>query len=1619
MNTGLPPVLLDLISSLLDEHMEETAAGHCVRVDDLASPDASAIAARMDGRQTEIDVRVLTVNRPGHPLEIEVDHAVELRNRKQRPLLLLIPEGTGHAASSLDNSFEPLPLIDLLRMASDRLEADLAAAPGATIVTELKRVLGRARQIEPWARFLGDVKNDPTANTIGEHLWQVGLVPDLGGESLESRLRRNHKAVAAIARPLRTTARVADRLINAELKDEPVRESLLAFFERDVDSLSDNTKWARELGQRYPGRLTFEQWPMVELQQAALSALTVVSFRRDNDLADPQCKLRLGDDGQLYCDVAPDHPGTVVVKWSTQPSKVTSVASWRVEVLPPEDFRLPDTIPIATTKVKGEKRTARLRVDVTEDDLAAGTLFVARVQALDADGNELTLHDESLACADSDQFVVQLREHVPERGARKTGAASLAEAVLRVAVESGGDLSEDAPSWDVAGKAFGVRIGGRRIVFVRVSHVIVDLQRQMTDSLADALAFESISPVGEPIDPADAVRISLSLPPALSERRRRLFSAMAERHPRDAVETLAWDDELRGQVRAYLQAYRRALDSASDDRTRADLLAMDTLSIRVGTAAGEVHGIVLLPTHPLRLAWVAAHDELLRKWAGEVAQLGASKTQRAESVDLSLASCLSAANTPFTVIDREGNAFAYSEELTHGAALYLPPGDAEPQASSEAVCAAIDVVRDSAGMSAVSGALSDRLCSYRTSHPGIGVLRLMAVNPGSGALLRRALDEIVLPQNLGESNDDRLGVPPRLEVFAYSDHLSYTDPVADLRRLQREVASSEAERSANHLVPPMGLAVRSLRHIVQDREGHHLAVIQDLLQGEITALPPETVSGSASFQDLLTPLAVDRLKDDASAGWCVSPALKPRGPARLTSDIVDAHRAHQNAVAAHLELGAPTPALSIRLDPQDLERIRTIHRRADWVITVARGISIELYEDARLTGPDGNACLLDYAPDFLEGLGDRVTVTTAHHDEVLRILGENLERLRISSSDAAAQILERLSLVSGRLALRLLGDTSRASEAVSLAALIAHLEHREQLDGLIVIPVDAHPEIFAPPARGGDEPARRCDLLFVRVTQRSLRIECVEVKARREGTLPMTLADRIVDQLETTSEFLRSRFFATDPPRVDSALQRSRLAGLLHYYAQRSARYGLIEATRLEDVHRNIDRLLEDQPVSPEITMRGYVISLMGTAGFPARHRNVPITVLTGGDLGQAGFTVPGIHDSPGSLEREFTPPQSDELEQVPSSAQAPQRQEESTGTDEDLGAEILAERAPSPLEAAELSKVAVTLGNSEAGTPVSWEVSTNGSPHAFILGIPGQGKSVTTRHIIREFGAQGLPSIVLDFHGDMADDPPDGAQVVDAAAGLPFSPFELAKRDIRAVNENAWEVAEIITYVCGLGEIQRNNVYNGLRQAYLLKGDDISLPTMAQFADAVEEVEQGARGRNARDRIRPLTDFGLFADEPEESFAITWRSGLVVNLSTLNLETVQLAAGAFLLRKIYREMFRWEQARHLRLAIVLDEAHRLARDVTLPKIMKEGRKYGVSVVVSSQGAADFHRDVLGNAGTKIVFRTNYPASKVVAGFLRGRDGQDLSQQIEQLSVGCAYVATPDHSQARRVYMTA
>lgn len=1630
MNTTGHEVIVNALRDELLRHMIDSEPGHCVRVDGIDQTLAIELATSLqDPLARSVDVFVLRSDPAIKDFEIAPEKAIELRNRKIKALLLLVPAGEGHAASSLDNSFERLAAVDLFGRAERRvLDAIPEEALRSLAARHATRLGGRK---EAWLGLLAELVVVPTLASFGRNLWRVDLIPD-AGEDVESRLERNRRAVDAISRPSRPAASIDERLTQAGLEEGAWRGPLRQFLDQLGARLASPSLWAEELIER---ELTFDRWKLADAVHHDLSALGVEPFLKPDGSLDTASKLRLGVDGQLLLEVPDGGPGSIVVQWRTTPPVVDTIAKWRVEVRKPEDLRDDASEPLAVMTPKntnGRLRRCTLKVEATADDLDRGTMFVVSVTPLGQNGEEIALDSGEAATADSQWFQIALKD-APDVKTPRKAAVSIPEAAVQAALAGQDDLSEDLVMWDLDGNVFGLRLGNRRSVQVRISDVLVRLQREAVAAPDDPKHHVFGGAYGVPLEDDRTSRASMSLvlPRALARARSDFLAALNAGGSRNTGESVSWSDDLRSLAKSYAASYKRALELASET-TLEHLLLMDTVSTRIKRADRTVQAVIVLPIHPMRINWIADHDSVLRTWATELTEINPSSA-RASNVDAQLLSQVVPANLPFTAIDADGNVAAYAEELTFGAGLYLVPGAIDRDSAAETVCSILGLNRMSSTMRASAGLVAERVAAYEAAHHPGETLRVLAVNPGSGELVAGALAMDVHADLAGDTDDIE---PHRLEVVTYSDTAGYVRPVPALIELQSRLRSRKTTRRATHLSPPLSLSVRASQAAALETSLAHLAVVQDIYEPSIEYHQP--LERIPSFRDLLVPIVTTAVDTDGPAKtWVSYPAMgAASGGAEHELSVV--HRTHQRAIARHK--GAPegaVPTVSIVLDEDRQEVVRRTHDRADWVVGLDRYVGVDLFGNGVLESP----YILDYAPDFVEGIGDRLTVTTTHRWEVERLLSQAMEELGLSLvNQSVGRILETLSVVSGRLALRLVQDTSRAREAVSLAALMTYLNARDQLDDVIVIPVDAHQEIFGAAVRDSGE-ARRCDLLLVRISQRSFKIECVEVKSRKEAHMPDALAGRIVEQVEHTRRLLESRFFS-DPPRIDADLQRARLASLLHYYADRAFANGLIRSERIGEIHRYIDRVSENRETAT-ISTQGYVISLNGAQGFKKKYGETPMTVITAPDLTALGFTTLAAKlDS-----RAEARPQAAAATlavDLPEDVLILEENRPERGEAADLGTTprfgggddpltpapgvavggATRERHGESVDEAESHEVRVVLGESATGGDVTWAVSTQGSPHAFILGIPGQGKSVTTRKIIRDFAAAGLPSLVFDFHGDMAANPPDGARILDAAAGLPFNPFEPDVQAGRPINTNAMEIAEILAHVAGLGDIQRDNVYTALRQTYedrgwrgLEKGD--SVPTIDDFVDALSGVESRQAGKNAVARLRAFTDFGLFAEGERARFEIldTDRHGLVVDISRLS-EEVQRVAASFILRKVYREMFRWDQDGKMKLAIVLDEAHRMARDVTLPKIMKEGRKYGAGMVVASQNVDDFHSDVLGNAGTKIVFRTNFPASKKVSNFLRGRKGADLSQEIEKLNVGVAYVSTPDVAQARRVYMS-
>lgn len=130
--------------------------------------------------------------------------------------------------------------------------------------------------------------------------------------------------------------------------------------------------------------------------------------------------------------------------------------------------------------------------------------------------------------------------------------------------------------------------------------------------------------------------------------------------------------------------------------------------------------------------------------------------------------------------------------------------------------------------------------------------------------------------------------------------------------------------------------------------------------------------------------------------------------------------------------------------------------------------------------------------------------------------------------------------------------------------------------------------------------------------------------------------------------------------------------------------------------------------------------------------------------------------------------------------------------------------------------------------------------------------------------------------------------------------------------------------------------------------------------------VDRGAQVKNLQVRLQPLFKSGIFQQgKAGFGFEDIFKKTTVLKM-TSGIKDLMLAASRFMLEKIYAAMLAAGQSKALRAMVCIDEAHKLCGDDTVTTLIKEARKYGLGVMLSSQETRDFHPSVFANTGTLI-----------------------------------------------------
>jgi len=521
-----------------------------------------------------------------------------------------------------------------------------------------------------------------------------------------------------------------------------------------------------------------------------------------------------------------------------------------------------------------------------------------------------------------------------------------------------------------------------------------------------------------------------------------------------------------------------------------------------------------------------------------------------------------------------------------------------------------------------------------------------------------------------------------------------------------------------------------------------------------------------------------------------------------------------------------------------------------------------------------------------------------------------------------------------------------------------------------------------------DDPYR-ADLLVIDGADDRFGITVVEVKTRQDTTSEYAVnagqvSGPAITQMLSTHRILRQVFDPTYPDLLVTPSRREILRE--HLYRELSkTMYGNDAKQRWA---KRSEQLFDG---TPDVDLRCALIEVhLGTAtasleqprdvAAPDGEILVPVSIV---NLNEDGVA---------SLEAAMTPPPEPPAEKVPSvevpSGEAPPSPGGGTG-----GTTKPKTPKPSaPAAEAQIPEVAnrnrVLLGNSTA-TGHAREVWFDpqdpeqplSNPHISISGETGSGKTQAVKAILHDFLPQGLPALVLDFKDDYSKAEfaqREGFTVHDATYGsLPFNPM-VPPIDPQTGRANpishVHELANMLQRIYKLGDQQVFQLREAMKETYEIAG--LSFKPFVPEPDqeylpfeAIRDVLVREEATQLLGRLSPVFDLGLFSrGDAANTLDDLLASSTVIRLSQLPGDQVKNAVAEFFLMALYSFLIRREHPHRLERLLVLDEAWRLVQSPFLEPLMREGRAFGLGVIMATQFPKDLPDSIAGSTATRLFF---------------------------------------------------
>lgn len=347
-----------------------------------------------------------------------------------------------------------------------------------------------------------------------------------------------------------------------------------------------------------------------------------------------------------------------------------------------------------------------------------------------------------------------------------------------------------------------------------------------------------------------------------------------------------------------------------------------------------------------------------------------------------------------------------------------------------------------------------------------------------------------------------------------------------------------------------------------------------------------------------------------------------------------------------------------------------------------------------------------------------------------------------------------------------------------------------------------------------------------------------------------------------------------------------------------------------------------------------------------------------------------------------------------------------------------------------------VYIGDGIDGVRVLWDPYRETSPKLnnfgfLVTGDAGSGKTQTIRVLIDAAARAALPVCIFDFKNDYASSDFAGVlglTVVDVRErGLPFNPLRPPPHGASGSKpiDHAFEIAGILKRVYRLGAIQENALRDAISSTYTSVGIDVRdwvVPgsrAWPSFSDVEQALLQDQRRNGSLiARLAPLFQLGLFPHDGQAApFEQILGQRIVLKLNELPTDEIKAALAEFIIVQLHGYALRGDQPRRLTRLMVFDEAHRIKTSPRLEALGREGRAFGVGIVLGTQYPGDIPEATAGALATQLFLLNNQAdhrrhVVRQVLGTVSGVEAQRLMQRLGELEPGQGLFTNPHHSRA-------